>query len=128
MPKFETESERAIDRIKRYITKILRDAGAYDTTLGYQIELVATDIYLFRSIRRSLFDSLDKQMTIKEESREGKPRLKPNPMIFQLREQSKVVAKNLDALLMNVKSKKDRKQAEDSLSEFMKSMSDDDEK
>ena len=128
MPKFETESERAIDRIKRYITKILRDAGAYDATLGYQSELVATDIYLFRSIRRSLFDSLDKQMTIKEESREGKPRLKPNPMIFQLREQSKVVAKNLDALLMNVKSKKDRKQAEDSLSEFMKSMSDDDEK
>ena len=128
MPKFETESERAIDRIKRYITKILRDAGASDATLGYQIELVATDIYLFRSIRRSLFDSLDKQMTIKEESREGKPRLKPNPMIFQLREQSKVVAKNLDALLMNVKSKKDRKQAEDSLSEFMKSMSDDDEK
>ena len=128
MPKFETESERAIDRIKRYITKILRDDGAYDATLGYQIELVATDIYLFRSIRRSLFDSLDKQMTIKEESREGKPRLKPNPMIFQLREQSKVVAKNLDALLMNVKSKKDRKQAEDSLSEFMKSMSDDDEK
>jgi hypothetical protein len=128
MSKFETESERAIDRIKRYITKILRDAGAYDATLGYQIELVATDIYLFRSIRRSLFDSIDKQMTIKEESREGKPRLKPNPMIFQLREQSKVVAKNLDALLMNVKSKKDRKQAEDSLSEFMKSMSDDDEK
>ena len=128
MPKFETESERAIDRIKRYIAKIRRDAGAYDATLGYQIELVATDIYLFRSIRRSLFDSLDKQMTIKEESREGKPRLKPNPMIFQLREQSKVVAKNLDALLMNVKSKKDRKQAEDSLSEFMKSMSDDDEK
>lgn len=128
MPKFETESERAIDRIKRYITKILRDAGAYDATLGYQIELVATDIYLFRSIRRSLFDSLDKQMTIKEESREGKARLKPNPMIFQLREQSKVVAKNLDALLMNVKSKKDRKQAEDSLSEFMKSMSEDGEK
>lgn len=125
MAKNESESERSIDRIKRYITKILKDAGAYDVTLGYQIELVATDIYLFRSIRRSLFASLDKEMTVTEESREGKSRLKPNPMIFQLREQSKVVAKNLDMLLMNVKSKKDRKQAADSLSEFMESMKED---
>ena len=123
MPKTKSNSEKQVDSIKRYIVKLLKEAGAYDATLIYQIELVATDILLYRRIREALFDDEKNKMSVNEKSREGNKRLKPNPMIFQLREQSKVVAKNLDALLMNVKSKKGAKKAANSLAEFMKAMS-----
>ena len=127
MPKTKSNSEKQVDSIKRYIVKLLKEAGAYDATLIYQIELVATDILLYRRIREALFDDEKNKMSVNEKSREGNKRLKPNPMIFQLREQSKVVAKNLDALLMNVKSKKGAKKAANSLAEFMKAMSESEE-
>lgn len=115
-----TDPDKQIENIKRHIRKVLKDSGGYDPTLGYQIELVATDILLYRKLR-SAVQELD-SVTVTETSREGHPRVRPHPLIFELREQSKVVSKGLDLLMMNIKSKKGKAEAADSFSTFMERM------
>lgn len=118
------EGEKQIRNISRYIRTILKNTGAYDGTQGYQIEMVATDIVVFRKIRKALLEA--KSITVTEFSREGDPRQKPHPLLFQLREQSKVVSKGLDLLMMNIKSKKGKVEAADSFASFMSEMGKDD--
>ena len=99
-----SDGEKQIRNVSRYIRGVLKKTGGYDGTQGYQIELVATDIVVFK----------------------GDPRKKPHPLLFQLREQSKVVSKGLDLLMMNIKSKKGKTEAADSFAAFMSEMGKDD--
>ncbi len=115
-----TNPEKKVENIKRHIRNVLKNSGGYDVTLGYQIELVATDILLYRKIREAV-QSLD-TVTITEKSREGNDRIKPHPLIFELREQSKVVSRGLDMLMMNIKSKKGKAEAADAFASFMDRM------
>lgn len=103
--------------------KILKDAGIADKTIGYQVELVATDIVIFRMLRESLFS--EESMTRDEVSREGNARVKTNPLLFALREQSKLVQAGLDKLTMNIKSKKVKAEVEDGFTRFMADMGND---
>ena len=119
-----SDGEKQIRNVSRYIRGVLKKTGGYDGTQGYQIELVATDIVVFRKIRKALLEA--ETVTVTEFSREGDPREKPHPLLFQLREQSKVVSKGLDLLMMNIKSKKGKAEAADSFAEFMSSMGRDD--
>ena len=118
------DAEKQIRSVSRYIRGILKKTGGYDGTQGYQIEMVATDIVVFRKIRKALLEA--ESVTVTEFSREGDPREKPHPLLFQLREQSKVVSKGLDLLMMNIKSKKGKAEAADSFAEFMSAMGRDD--
>lgn len=119
-----SDGEKQIRNVSRYIRGVLKKTGGYDGTQGYQIELVATDIVVFRKIRRALLEA--ETVTVTEFSREGDPREKPHPLLFQLREQSKVVSKGLDLLMMNIKSKKGKAEAADSFAAFMSEMGKDD--
>ena len=107
-----------ITGLKRQIRKVLEDYGGYDDTLGLQIELVATDILVYRKLREALLDD-STSLTRTEISREGEGRLRVNPLVFELREQSKIVQKGLDSLTMNIKSKKEREVVEDTFSKFL---------
>ena len=112
---------REISNIKRYITKLLKDAGTYEPRLGYQIESVASDIIIYRRLRDQLLMKTD--FMVVEKSREGFDRSKVTSLVMEVRLQSERVQKGLDLLLMNVKSKKNAKDpSKDSLSEFMASI------
>lgn len=111
---------REINNIKRYITKLLKDAGTYEPRLSYQIESVASDIIIYRRLRDQLLMKTD--FMVVEKSREGYDRAKVTSLVMEVRLQSERVQKGLDLLLMNVKSKKGKGPAKDALSEFMESM------
>lgn len=111
---------REIANLKRYITKLLKDAGSYEPRLGYQIESVASDILIYRRLRDQLLTRTDFLVT--EKSREGYDRTKVTSLVMEVRLQSERVQKGLDLLLMNVKSKKGKGTAKDALSEFMEAM------
>lgn len=115
---------REINNLKRYITKLLKDAGSYEPRLGYQIESVASDILIYRRLRDQLLTRTD--FMVVEKSREGYDRAKVTSLVMEVRLQSERVQKGLDLLLMNVKSKKGKGPAKDSLSEFMEAMREED--
>ena len=114
--------DKSLERLTRYIRGLLKKQGVWDGTQGYQIELVATDIIIYRRLRERL---LSEDIVIVEKSREGDDRVKPNPLIFQLREQSKLVSKGLDMLWMNVKSKGGKTESADAFASFMDGLNDD---
>ena len=111
---------REINNLKRYITKLLKDAGSYEPRLGYQIESVASDILIYRRLRDQLLTKTD--FMVVEKSREGYDRAKVTSLVMEVRLQSERVQKGLDLLLMNVKSKKGKGAGKDALSEFMERM------
>ena len=111
---------REINNLKRYITKLLKDAGSYEPRLGYQIESVASDILIYRRLRDQLLTRTD--FMVVEKSREGYDRAKVTSLVMEVRLQSERVQKGLDLLLMNVKSKKGKGAGKDALSEFMERM------
>lgn len=122
-----SESEKKVRRISEYIKRVLRKAGAYSPKLSYQVELVASDILVYRKLRASLLSD-ECQLVSVEKSREGYDREKINPLIAQLRLQSKIVQEGLDKLTMNIKSQKKEPEAEDplaKLTEYINSGEDD---
>lgn len=114
----KSDREKQVKNISSYIKRILRNsAGGYDGTQGYQVELVATDIVTYRMIRAAFYAS--GEVLITETSREGDSRTKPNPLLHQLREQSKIVSSGLDLLTMNIKSKKGKVEARSKLDDLL---------
>ena len=107
--------------IARYITKKLTEAGAYDPTLSYQVELVASDLLIYRKLRDACLDD-EESVTFKEKSREGNSRTKVNPIFSELRRQSKIVQEGLDMLTMNIKSKKKKAETSDTIQELTRMM------
>lgn len=114
----ESSSVKRVRSISRYIKKKLEDAGVYDATLSYQVELVASDLLIYRKFRDACLDDTV-SVTFEEKSREGHARTKVSPVFSALRLQSKIVREGLDALTMNIKSKKAKKEVEDSFGKFM---------
>ena len=83
--------------------------------------MAATNIVVYRMLKKEVL-SLP-SLTIQITRDNGSEAPKPHPLLLELREQGKVVEKNMDFLLMNVKSKKGKEAAADSLKEFMAKMS-----
>ena len=126
MANSKSTSAKRVKSISRYIKKKLEDAGVYDATLSYQVELVASDLLIYRKFRDACLDD-EVSVTFEEKSREGDSRTKVSPVFSALRLQSKIVREGLDALTMNIKSKKTKKEVEDSFGKFMESFSDEEE-
>ena len=120
-----SESAKRVASISRYIRKKLEDAGVYDATLSYQVELVASDLLVYRKFRDACLNDVV-EVYFNEKSREGNDRIKINPLFSALRQQSKIVREGLDALTMNIKSKKAKKEVDDSFREFMEHFKNDD--
>lgn len=114
----EKKNAAMIDNIKKYIRTILKDAGVYDKSLGYMIELAASDLLLYRRLRSVCLND-DTPLTYNERSREHDDRIKMNPIFAEFRKQSQVVCDDFDKLTMNVKSKKKRVEADDNLTKLL---------
>ena len=120
-----SESAKRVASISRYIRKKLEEAGVYDATLSYQVELVASDLLVYRKFRDACLDDFT-EVYFNEKSREGNDRIKIKPLFSALRQQSKIVREGLDALTMNIKSKKAKKEVDDSFRDFMEHFKNDD--
>lgn len=116
-----SKADKKAASIARYITKKLTEAGAYDPTLSYQVELVASDLLIYRKLRDACLDD-EESVTFKEKSREGNSRTKVNPIFSELRRQSKIVQEGLDMLTMNIKSKKKKAETSDTIQELTRMM------
>lgn len=116
-----SKADKKAAAIARYITKKLTEAGAYDPTLSYQVELVASDLLIYRKLRDACLDD-EESVTFKEKSREGNSRTKVNPIFSELRRQSKIVQEGLDMLTMNIKSKKKKGETSDTIQELTRMM------
>lgn len=116
-----SKADKKAAAIARYITKKLTEAGAYDPTLSYQVELVASDLLIYRKLRDACLDD-EESVTFKEKSREGNSRTKVNPIFSELRRQSKIVQEGLDMLTMNIKSKKKKAETSDAIQELTRMM------
>jgi hypothetical protein len=116
-----SKADKKAAAIARYITKKLTEAGAYDPTLSYQVELVASDLLIYRKLRDACLDD-EESVTFKEKSREGNSRTKVNPIFSELRRQSKIVQEGLDMLTMNIKSKKKKAETSDTIQELTRMM------
>ena len=115
-------SAKTLQGMKRQITQILRDAGNYDPTLCYQVELVATDILIYRKMREELLEA--GEILTQETSREGDARRRANPLVSLVRKQSEIVQKGLDRLTMNIASKPGREIAKNNLAKFYEAFMD----
>ncbi len=111
-------ADSRVQSIARYIKKKLKDAGVYDPTLAYQVELVASDLLIYRKFRDACLSD-DTDVSFTEKSREGNDRIKVSPLFSAMRQQSKIVREGLDALTMNIKSKKVKKEVDDKLYEIL---------
>lgn len=119
-PLKEIPLKRQVTNVRARIWRILKDAGAWDSTLSYQVELAASDIVVWRKLRDDVL-SLDSLITTIERDN-GSMAPKAHPLLNEYREQAKIVQKDCDLLLMNIKSKKGKDVAADGLKEFMARM------
>lgn len=93
-----------IGNIKRYVRGVLKRAGKWAPEMGYQVELLATDLLIYRRLRAEL---LAGTMMVTEFSREGNARVKVNPAVAALKQQADAVRADLKSLLMNREIERD---------------------
>lgn len=90
--------------IKRYVRSVLKKAGKWSPEMGYQVELLATDLLIYRQLRDEL---LGGEVLITEKSREGHTRKKVHPAVAALKQQADAVRADLKSLLMNREIERD---------------------
>ena len=93
-----------IANIKRYVRSVLKKAGKWSPEMGYQVELLATDLLIYRQLRDEL---LGGEVLITEKSREGHTRKKVHPAVSALKQQADAVRADLKSLLMNREIERD---------------------
>lgn len=93
-----------IANIKRYVRSVLKKAGKWSPEMGYQVELLATDLLIYRQLRDEL---LGGEVLITEKSREGHTRKKVHPAVAALKQQADAVRADLKSLLMNREIERD---------------------
>lgn len=93
-------TEKKIDNIKTYIRRVLAEQKMYSPEMSYQIELLASDILVFRKIRDLILTEMENPNVI-EKSREGEERKKENPMYNLMLKFGNSVRKDLRSLKMN---------------------------
>lgn len=93
-----------ITNIKRYVRSVLKRAGKWSPEMGYQVELLATDLLVYRRLRDEL---LTGRVLITETSREGHTRKKVHPAVAALKQQADAVRADLKSLLMNREIERD---------------------
>ena len=106
------DSEKRLKNLARYVRGVLRRAGKWSPEMSYQVELLATDLLVYRKLRD---DVLNNGVTAIETSREGHSREKLRPSVQMLRQQADTVRADLNVLLMNRALERDGGQGGDDL-------------
>lgn len=106
------DSEKRLKNLARYVRGVLRRAGKWSPEMSYQVELLATDLLVYRKLRD---DVLNNGVTTFETSREGHSREKLRPSVQMLRQQADTVRADLNVLLMNRALERDGGQGGDDL-------------
>ena len=80
MKRKKEENEKLIDNIKTHVRRVLMKQGKYSPEMSYQIELLASDLLVFRKIRNMVLDEeqkakLDAGRSLKGREDKGKPDL-----------------------------------------------------
>lgn len=92
--------EAQLEDLKRYIKKVLNEAGMYRPEMTYQVELTASTMQIFKKIRNEILVN-EAQPIIEEKSREGDKRKKENPIYTMYRNFADLLRRDLRSLNMN---------------------------
>ena len=96
----EETKDKRLEIMKRYLRKVLQEAGIYRKEMSQQVELTASTLLVFRKIRDFALSD-DAVPMIKEVSREGFSREKANPIYFLYEKMADLLRRDLRALNMN---------------------------
>lgn len=111
MDESKDRNKKELEGVKRYIRGKLKEQGLYRPELGYQIELTARNLLLYRRLSDECM-SLD-GATVTEYSREGSPRVRVNPLFDAVKKQAEIVRRDLTVLWMNRGLKKNLEEGGD---------------
>ena len=117
-----------VENLKVTIRRILQENGKYSNEMSYQIELLASDLLVFRRIREKALDENTKLIVL-EKSREGFDREKENPIFILMARYADRVRKDLRALMMNQEIQQgdeNRAKDDDALTKIIEQLSDKD--
>ena len=117
-----------VENLKVTIRRILQENGKYSNEMSYQIELLASDLLVFRRIREKALDENTKLIDL-EKSREGFDREKENPIFILMARYADRVRKDLRALMMNQEIQQgdeNKAKDDDALTKLMEQLSDKD--
>ena len=106
----------------------MQENGKYSNEMSYQIELLASDLLVFRRIREKALDENTKLIVL-EKSREGFDREKENPIFILMARYADRVRKDLRALMMNQEIQQgdeNKAKDDDALTKLMEQLSDKD--
>ena len=88
------KANNEIDSLKSYIRGILQERDKYSKEMSYQIELLASDLLVFRRIRDEALKE-ETTLTVIEKSRENCDRVKENPVFILMARYADRVRKDL---------------------------------
>lgn len=126
MTKYAKKGE--VENLKVTIRRLLAAQNKYSDEMTYAVELLASDLCIFRKIRAVALDQ-ETKVQITEKSREGHDRYGVNPIFDQLARYSDRVRKDLRVLTMT-KEIKDEDSGEETvnpLAELLNGLKDEDE-
>lgn len=96
----EKQITRKIENIKTHVRRVLKEHEMYSSEMSYQIELLASDLLVFRKIRDEVLKE-EQTPTVTEKSREGKDRIRENPIYNLMAKFADRLRKDLRSLMMN---------------------------
>lgn len=116
-----------IKNIQQHVRNVLKKAGVYRPEMSYQIELLASDLALWRKFRD---ESLETPSTVVEERKDYSV-TKVHPIHSMVQAQANQLRQDLKALLMNWEKRDTRKadeapDEEDLMSQMFAAANDDD--
>lgn len=115
---------KKIENIKTHVRRVLKEHEMYSSEMSYQIELLASDLLVFRKIRDEVLKE-EQTPTVTEKSREGEDRIRENPIYNLMAKFADRLRKDLRSLMMNkelapTESKND--EGNDALTQLMDSL------
>lgn len=96
----EKQITRKIENIKTHVRRVLKEHEMYSSEMSYQIELLASDLLVFRKIRDEVLKE-EQTPTVTEKSREGEDRIRENPIYNLMAKFADRLRKDLRSLMMN---------------------------
>lgn len=91
---------KKIENIKTHVRRVLKEHEMYSSEMSYQIELLASDLLVFRKIRDEVLKE-EQTPTVTEKSREGEDRIRENPIYNLMDKFADRLRKDLRSLMMN---------------------------
>ena len=107
----EDKNKKELEGVKRYIRGKLKKQGLYRPELGYQIELTARNLLLYRRLSDECMSLGGARVT--EYGGEGSPRVRVSPLFDAVKKQAEIVRRDLTVLWMNRGLKKNLEEGDD---------------